>query len=118
MTRTEAQALIAAHYRPKAKRTRQRPTKKTAAARRRRGTKRRPKGASARYWLTPKVWNKTCDHCKNPAIAYRFFDHAYVCGPCIERLGLEATESKAWRDGGSRAGAAVTVRMSTEAHRR
>jgi hypothetical protein len=110
-TRAEAQALIDRHYRPQSRR-RQKPTRKTAAARRRRGTKRRPKGQSGRYYLTPKVWKERCDQrgCENPAIAYRPFDHAYACEPCIERLGIEAHESKAWRDGGSKAGSAVTIR--------
>lgn len=64
-----------------------------------------------RYYLTPRLWNRPCSHCPAPSsIAYRVKGRATACADCIERLGIEARESEAWRDGGSRAGAEVTVR--------
>jgi hypothetical protein len=61
--------------------------------------------------LTPKAWNKRCSHCGHAgSVAVRPLDHRYACESCIERLGIMAGESKAWRDGGSRAGTAVTIR--------
>ena len=67
--------------------------------------------ARCRYWLTPRAWDKRCSHCgRICAIAYRPDDGKHACVSCIERLGIKAGESKAWRDGGSRAGSAVTIR--------
>lgn len=67
--------------------------------------------ARQHYWLTPKAWNKACSHCgKDGSVAVRPLDRRYVCEACIERLGIRARESKAWRDGGSRAGCTVTIR--------
>jgi len=105
-TRLEAQALIDAHRRPKpSRRTRQRPTK-TAA--------RKLQGVGARYWLTPKVWNKSCSHCEATAsVAYRPGDRRYACAACVERLKIKARESEAWLAGGSRAGPAVTIRKAS-----
>jgi hypothetical protein len=37
-------------------------------------------------------------------------DRKFACASCIETLGINARESKAWRDGGAKAGAAVTIR--------
>ena len=75
--------------------------------------------ARQHYWLTPKAWNKSCSHCgTDGAGAVRPIDHRYACEACIDRLGIKARESKAWRDGGSRAGAAVVIRYSTRAARR
>ena len=68
--------------------------------------------ARHRYWLTPRAWNRRCSHCgSRAAAAVRPVDHAYACEPCIERLGIKAQKSKAWRDGGSRAGSTVRVRF-------
>jgi hypothetical protein len=67
------------------------------------------------YWLTPRVWNKRCSHCGvGQAVAVRVRDNKYACEGCVARLGIRARESKAWRDGGSRAGAAVTVRHTSK----
>ncbi len=64
-----------------------------------------------RYYLTPRVWNRTCSHCGHfGSIAYRHTPRAYACRSCIEALGIKPQESKAWREGGARAGAAVTIR--------
>lgn len=74
-------------------------------------SRRRQAKARHRYWLTPKAWNRRCSHCgEGAAVAVRPVDHVYTCESCIERLGIKARESKAWRDGGSRAGSAVTIR--------
>jgi hypothetical protein len=74
---------------------------------------RRPRAKARRhYWLTPKAWNKRCSHCgAEQSVAVRPADHRHACGACIERVGINARESKAWRDGGSRAGTAVVVRF-------
>ena len=63
------------------------------------------------YWLTPRVWSKRCSHCgRGQSVAWRPRDGKLACAECIERLGVRARESKAWQEGGSRAGAAVTIR--------
>lgn len=63
------------------------------------------------YWLTPKVWHRPCSHCDGPtSIAYRAADKRTACAECVERLGIRARPSRAWLEGGSKAGAAVTVR--------
>ena len=63
------------------------------------------------YWLTPKVWREMCSHCDEwKAVAVRPRDYRYACATCIERLGIRTNESRAWRDGGARAGAEVKVR--------
>jgi len=74
--------------------------------------KRRGSGRSRHhYWLTPKAWAKTCSHChERPAVALRPNDHKGACEVCVDRLGIHAHESQGWRDGGSKAGADVTVR--------
>jgi hypothetical protein len=81
---------------------------------RRRRTRRREGGQSksrGRYWLTPKVWKERCSHCgASGSIACRPVDRKFACASCIETLGINARESKAWRDGGAKAGAAVTIR--------
>jgi hypothetical protein len=76
------------------------------------GSKRKPKGPSGHYYLTPKAWRRKCGRggCDEPAVAYRAFDRSYVCEPCIERLGIKARESRAWREGGAKAGSTVTIR--------
>jgi hypothetical protein len=52
-----------------------------------------------------------CHNCGNlGSIAYRNIDQKTLCECCVEHLGVEARESKAWRDGGARAGGAVTIR--------
>jgi hypothetical protein len=64
------------------------------------GRKRKPKGPTGYYYLTPKAWRRSCDRsgCDERAVAYRPFDRSYVCESCIERLGINARESKArWR---------------------
>ena len=67
--------------------------------------------AQQHYWLTPKVWNKRCSHCgAEQSVAVRPADHRHACGACIERLGISARKSKAWTEGGSRAGHAVVIR--------
>jgi hypothetical protein len=64
-----------------------------------------------RYYLTPKVWNEPCSHCSAASsIAYRVSGRRTACADCIRRLGIKARESRAWRDGGARAGSKVTVR--------
>lgn len=64
------------------------------------------------YWLTPKAWRKRCSHCGHEgSVAYRPRDRKSVCVECVERLGINARESKSWLDGGSKAGATVTVRF-------
>jgi len=73
----------------------------TAAARKTAGT----------YWMTPRVWRELCSHCDaGQAVAVRPRDYRYACTACIERLGIRTKESRAWRDGGARAGAEVKVR--------
>jgi hypothetical protein len=77
----------------------------------RRGPTREQTRAWRHYYLPPKAWNKICSHCdERPAIAYRQNPRAFACDDCIERLGIKARESKAWREGGSKAGATVTIR--------
>ncbi len=67
--------------------------------------------ARRHYWLTPKAWNKRCSHCGAiGSIAYRPDDRKHACAGCIKRLGIKAHESRAWLDGGAKAGAEVTVR--------
>ena len=64
-----------------------------------------------RYYLTPKVWQRPCSHCSAASsIAYRLSGRKTACVDCIDRLGIKARESQAWRDGGARAGSKVTVR--------
>ena len=66
--------------------------------------------AQRTYWLTPKGWNKPCSHCpSSTSVAYRASDHCRACRSRIERLGINARESQAWRDGGAKAGAEVRV---------
>lgn len=82
-------------------------------------SRRRQADARRRYWLTPRVWDKSCSHCgSDGSVAVRPRDRRYACQPCIERLGIKARESSAWRDGGSRAGAAVAVRFVPPGARR
>jgi len=84
---------------PKAQQQQQRP--------KRRG----PGKARHCYWLTPKAWRRWCSHCGHEgAAAYRPRDRKYACEDCIAKLGINAHESKSWRDGGGRAGSKVTVR--------
>ena len=66
---------------------------------------------AGRYYLTPKVWQCPCSHCSAASsIAYRVSGRKTACVDCIDRLGIKARESQAWRDGGAKAGAKVTVR--------
>jgi hypothetical protein len=83
------------------------------------GRNRRPQAkARKHYWLTPKAWNKSCSHCgRDGSIAVRPLDRRHACETCINRLGIKARESKAWRDGGSKAGAAVVIRLMPPAAR-
>jgi hypothetical protein len=77
-------------------------------------TTRKKRGRAARtYWLTPKVWHMGCSHCPRTtgAVAYRVHDNKRACSACVERLGINAQESRAWHDGGGRAGGQVTVRF-------
>jgi hypothetical protein len=78
----------------------------------RKAQRRRPQSATRRYWLTPTVWTKRCGRCgtESSAVAFRFSDRSYICANCIEQLGIRARASKRWSEGGSRAGAGVTVR--------
>jgi len=107
MSRLEAQALIDAHYRPKPSgRRRQKPITPTR--------RKKLQGVAARYWFTPKVWNKSCSHCEASAsVAYRPGDRRYACAACVERLKIKARESEAWLAGGSRAGPVVTIRKAS-----
>ena len=67
--------------------------------------------ASGRYYLTPRVWRRPCSHCGGQgAVAYRACDRKVACAACIDRLGIVARESQAWRDGGAKADPTVTVR--------
>jgi hypothetical protein len=67
--------------------------------------------ARRHYWLTPRAWRKRCSHCSaDGSVAYRPDDGKHVCQSCIERLGIKARESQAWRDGGAKAGATVRIR--------
>lgn len=69
--------------------------------------------ASRRYWLTPNAWRRRCGRCDaGQAVAYRAFDHSYVCLRCIDGLGIRARESQAWRDGGARTDPTVRVRQA------
>ena len=65
-----------------------------------------------RYWLTPRAWRHSCGRgCgAEQSVAYRASDHSYVCSECIERLGIKAQPSQAWREGG--AGTDPSVRIS------
>lgn len=49
-----------------------------------------------RYYISPKVWDRTCSHCRRPAIAHRCSDDDRVCGRCVEALEL-VTETQASR---------------------
>ncbi len=51
------------------------------------------------YWLTPNAWKHACGRgCgSEQSVAYRRSDRSYVCGECIERLGIKAWTSKAWQ---------------------
>ena len=74
-------------------------------------TNRKASQARRHYWLTPKAWNKRCSHCGNAgSVAVRPLDHRHACESCIEQHGIRARESKAWREGGSKAGSVVRVR--------
>lgn len=65
-----------------------------------------------RYWLTPKAASRRCSHCHAlGAVAYRPADHKVACAECIDRLGIKAHESAAWRDAGRKPYAPVTVRF-------
>jgi len=68
--------------------------------------------AASRYYLTPKGWGRACSHCGAAnSVAFRARDRKRACRECVARLGIRARESRAWRDGGSRAGSAVAVRF-------
>ena len=50
------------------------------------------------HWLTPAVWGRRCDGCGHKgSVAYRHFDQSSLCELCLEQLGIEARESRAWR---------------------
>jgi hypothetical protein len=86
-------------------RTKKQRKRSVAATRRTAGT----------YWLTPKAWSKPCSHCDaEHSAACRPRDWNYACTDCVKRPGIRAKKSKAWHDGGSRAGATVTVRFIDE----
>src|SRR3954447_26699105 len=73
--------------------------KKATAVRQQRARK-----VAGRYYLTPKVWRKRCSHCAaTTSVAYRQRGRVTACAACIERLGIAAHESRAWRDGGGQA---------------
>ena len=84
--------------------------RRTPAAARRRTQRGRP-GTLRRYWLTPNVWAKVCSHCgERQAVAVRVVDHRYACRVCIDELGINALESKAWRERNGRPVEPVKVR--------
>lgn len=103
-TRAEAQRLIDNQFRPRSKRERQKPKKRKRSRTRLQRNK--------QFWLTPAVAMKPCSRCPTgKAIAFRFSDQTRVCADCIARLGIVAKPSKRWNEGGSKAGASVTVRF-------
>jgi hypothetical protein len=77
------------------------------ANRRNRQRQRRPRNSSAPkptpidpepHWLTPTVWTQRCTVCERKgSIAYRHSDQATLCALCLEQLGIQARESRAWR---------------------
>jgi len=68
-----------------------------------------------RWYLTPRVWNRSCSSCgASQSVAFRYSakkgdTNRYACSSCVKKRGIHARESKAWRDGGSKAGSAVKV---------
>jgi len=70
-----------------------------------------------RWWLTPRVWHKACSFCGGrQSAAFRYAGRGpgagpmrYACSSCVKERGIRAKESRAYREGGSRAGSAVKV---------
>jgi hypothetical protein len=117
---SSADADFGRHARPKRGDERQRPERtrgKQREADRRRAARRAAQRLTAaktarRYWLTPKAWNKRCSHCGHgSAVAVRPADFSHACADCVERLGITAHESTAWREGGAKVDPTVTVRF-------
>ena len=63
------------------------------------------------YWLTPKCGTSAARTAgaEHP-VAYRSGRPAKCACGKHETLGIKARESKAWRDGGAKAGSTVTIR--------